>query len=1164
MSVRFVIGRAGSGKTLRCFQSIVEMLRDEPLGDPVLWLLPKQATFMAERQLACASGLEGFCRARVVSFESLGEMILNECGGIAVPEVTQLGRQMILGHVLRKHEKSLRFFNQVAHQPGLAVKLEGTLAEFDRCGKDPTALETLVQQVTKESGPETEADPFYAKLHDLQFIYKAYTDYVGQERLDPRRHMEQVLNCISTSRQLRAATVFADGFADFTDFERRVLARLGKACPHLEIMLLMDPASSVSRGGDEHVPHEMSLFHRVEQTYRRLLQAFHAEGVEVEQPVMLREVKRFRSPPLAEIERGMFEEEPQASEADGAVEFVEAPNRRVEVENAARWIRQLTRGGLRLRDIAVLVRSLDVYHDLINAAFREHDVRYFVDRRRTMAHHPLLQFVRAVLQIAQRNWSHDSVMLLLKCGLSGLAADEADRLENYVLEHRLRGSVWGRVEPWNWCRRMTKPAGDDPTAPEPDESREIEALRKRICEAMTPFLDAFVKPAQPTTVRQISTGVFQLLSRFQVRKTLAGWIDRARTSEQHEQAEEHQQAWAELVKLFEQMVDLLGDEPVTLSEFYEVLESGLETFDLALTPPTVDEVLVGQVDRTRTPDVKAVLVLGLNEGVFPHSPRDTSILSDAERQELEKRQFDMDPGTERRLLDENLLGYIAFTRGSERLYVSRSLADDSGRTLGPSPFWRRLRKMFPDAKPLVLPQDDRTDPSLIGTPRQLLTGLMRWARHGDDGATANVWPSLYQWLATYPVNDDSLDVLRHRAWKALGYENSAALSPIIAKDLFPQPLKATVSQIEAFAACPFKHFLRYGLGLEDREEDEVVAIDLENAFHKILEDLVRDMLRKKIDWSALSPEQSRQLVQRYAAEVATSLRGEMMLSNARNRYLLGRIERTLEQVIAHQQAAAQRGAFRTGFANVSFGREGPRDLPPLIVQISKGAEVHLQGRIDRVDVLADESAFAIFDYRLYGGELSLSKVYHGLTLQLLTYLLVVEAHGEKLAGKPLTPAAAFYLRLLRQLEKVDHPDDACEPDDPKFPLRTKPRGIFDGQYFPALDNDPDCTNSDVVNARLKKDGTFGYKNATDVADAEELKALLERVRGHVAQVGERIMSGVVDLEPYRMGTVTPCPRCSYKSVCRFDASLNHYHHIQNVRREEVLRRVVEEAADAIE
>jgi ATP-dependent helicase/nuclease subunit B len=1160
MSVRFVIGKAGSGKTLRCFNGIVEALRQDPLGAPIFWLLPKQATFMAERQLACASGLGGFCRAKVLSFETLGELILSECGGAAVPEVTPLGRQMILGHLLRKHEKSLKFFHQVAHQPGLAVKLEGTLTEFDRCGKDPTEVEALVQQLLKESGPDSEADPLHANLHDLLLIYKAYSDYVGQERLDPRRRMEQVLNCISASNQLRPATVYVDGFAEFSDFERRVLARLGKTCEHLEIMLLMDPASAVLRS-HEGLPHEMSLFYRIEQTYRRLVQVFQAEDVPVERAMLLRQVQRFRNSTLATVERDMSAASTEATDANGAFELVEAPNRRAEVENAARRIRELTRSGMRLRDIAVLVRSLDVYHDLINAVFREHDVRYFVDRRRTMAHHPLLQFVRAILLIAQRNWSHDAVMMLLKSGLSGLSADEADRIENYVLEHRLRGTVWGRPEPWNWCRRLTRASDALDPAAAADESRDIDALRQRICGPINPFLSAFAAPSEKKNVRQIATAIFELLSRFRVGETLASWIDRAHAAEQHEQAEEHQQAWAELVKLFEQMVDLLGQEPVTLAEFYDVLESGLETFDLALTPPTVDEVLVGQVDRTRTPEVRAVLVLGLNEGIFPHTPRDTSILSDSERQELERRHFDTDPGTERRLLDENLLGYIAFTRASELLYVSRSLADDSARALGPSPFWRRLRELFPAIEPVVLPQDDRADPSLIGTPRQLLTGLMRWARHGDDSAPSGVWPSLYHWLATYPTNDDPLDVLRHRAWKALGYENSAALSPTIAQDLFPRPLKASVSQIEAFASCPFRHFLRYGLGLEERDEEEVIAIDLENAFHKILEDLVQEMLRDKIDWPALSPQQAQQLVQTYATEVAASLRGEMMLSNARNRYLLGRIERTLEQVIAHQQAASQRGAFRTGFANVSFGDDAGKDLPPLVVPTPKGGEVHLQGRIDRVDLLADESAFAVFDYRLYGGELSLSKVYYGLTLQLLTHLLVVEAHGEKLTGKKLTPAAAFYLRLLRQLEKVDHPDDACEPEDPKFPLRGKQRGVFDGQFFRALDNDPDCTNSDVVAARLKKDGTFGYKSTTDVVEVEEFTALLARVREHVAQVGDRIMSGVIDLKPYRMGTVTPCPRCQYKSVCRFDASLNHYHHIPNVRREEVLKRVVEEAAD---
>ncbi|HVT89284.1 MAG TPA: hypothetical protein VHD56_10560, partial [Tepidisphaeraceae bacterium] len=109
MSVRFVIGRAGSGKSLHCFQSIVEMLRAEPLGKSIFWIVPKQETFITERELTCNSGLNGFCRVRVVSFELLGEQVLSELGGMAIPEVTELGRQMIVGHLLRRHEKELNY-----------------------------------------------------------------------------------------------------------------------------------------------------------------------------------------------------------------------------------------------------------------------------------------------------------------------------------------------------------------------------------------------------------------------------------------------------------------------------------------------------------------------------------------------------------------------------------------------------------------------------------------------------------------------------------------------------------------------------------------------------------------------------------------------------------------------------------------------------------------------------------------------------------------------------------------------------------------------------------------------------------------------------------------------------------------------------------------------
>ena len=724
MAVRMVIGRAGAGKTHCCFRAIVDALRAQPLGPPIYWILPQQATFTAERQLTCASGLGGFCRARVVSFEQFGEDLIAECGGGAVPEVTRLGRQMILGHLLRRHEKDLVFFHKVARHPGLANKLASTLDELESCGRDPAELDKLIAE---RGQIDFDADPLAAKLHDLRLIYRAYHDYLGQDRLDPRRRMNHILQCIDRSHRFADATIYVDGFYEFDDYQRRVLAQLAKRCREMEITLPLDPASPVIRGIDR--PAEtLSLFHRTEETYRRLVRFFRDVGVAIDRPVLLKQPQRFSNAALAELETAMFTTRPgQRDVLAWGIELAEAPDRRAEVEHAARRIRELLASGMRLRDIVVLVRRLDDYHDLINAAFAEHGIRYFVDRRRSMEHHPLLQFLRAVLMVVREGWPHDGVMMLIKSGLAGMSPADADALENYALEHRLRGSAWTQASAWSWCRKLTRTPGEE-VAAQQDRSVQMDALRRRIADAVTPFAVLLADSKTALPLRTIVVELFALFERFGVRPAMEQWIDEARQRDEHEQAGEHEQAWTELVKLFDQLVDLLGEEAVTLEDFQTILEAGLETFDLGLAPPTVDEVLVGQIDRTRTPEVKAALILGLNDGVFPYSPREGAILSDAERQELQRHQFEVGAGSERQLLDERFLGYIAFTRAGQRLCASRVLADGKGRAMEPSPFWHRLRELFPSLPLTVIPREQRTDPAMIGTPRQLLTALMTWAR----------------------------------------------------------------------------------------------------------------------------------------------------------------------------------------------------------------------------------------------------------------------------------------------------------------------------------------------------------------------------------------------------------------------------------------------------
>jgi ATP-dependent helicase/nuclease subunit B len=900
------------------------------------------------------------------------------------------------------------------------------------------------------------------------------------------------------------------------------------------------------------IPEEMSLFYRTEETYRKLWFTFEQEGIDIAAPVLLKDTKRFSNPYLSHAERFLFAK-PQAARQSKDIELITAPDRRAEVDAAARKIRQWMLDGFRLRDIAVLTRSLDNYAELIDASFREHAIPYFVDRRRAAAHHPVPQVVRAILLLALHNWPHDAVMTLLKSGLCGLSLTEADEVENYVLMHRIRGAEWASTNPWRYVRSKLTRGSDEELAPaEQFELERIDGLRRKVVNPLRPFLTKIPVDAK-LSIRQYIVELFAVLERFNIRKTLLEWI---KDTPDLEQRGEHEQVWAELIKLLDQMADVMGEELVQPADFLAILESGLEQFDLALTPPTVDQVLVGGVERTRTPALRATIVLGLNEGEFPHAPRDQTILSDGERRALAARKMEIDPDTQRRLLDENFLGYIAFTRGSERLLATRAASDDAGRAVMPSQFWKRVRATFPDAPHQEIRRDD-SSVETIGTPRQLVTRLMRWVR---DGAQEIAWTSLYQWLSQHQFTSDAIDVMRFRAWRALAYDNQSILSSELAKRLFPSPLGASVSRIETFATCPFKHFARYGLELNEREDAEVSALDLGNVYHGILEQLVRDMVRSHKTWGADPKNITDQAISKLAKEIGESLKGELMLSSARNQYLLAHVERTLGQVIDTQSAGAARGRFKPIRAELEFGSSAPESLPPLELKTPEGNRLRLRGKIDRVDLLEDQAAFAVIDYKLSGSQLSLDRVYHGISLQLLTYLLVLQANGQQLAGKKLTPAAAFYVKLLRQLDDVKHPSEATPPEDEAFHLSVKPRGLIHRKFLGALDDHlGPGVRSEVVQAALKRDGELGHRNISDAAEASEFAALLRHVEKRLGQLGDQIIAGRIDVSPFRMGQITPCPSCDYRAVCRFDTLTNRYNHLTVLGREGVLEKLAQEA-----
>jgi ATP-dependent helicase/nuclease subunit B len=1127
MGIRFVIGRAGSGKTRRCFDEIVKLVRDDPWGKSILWIVPKQATFEAERALTVELG--AFARVRVFSFETFGEAVLEECDGAAVPAVSVRGRQMILGWLLREMASLLQFFGGVARQPGLIGKLDATFVELERCGKTPADLQ-------EGDGAD---DALAKKIADLKKIYQAYLDFLGQDRLDPHRRLQEVLLRMEGCKLLVGSHIFIDGFLDYREYERRMIAGMAKACSEMEITVLADPAAKIFENPNW-LPDESELFFRTENAYRQLYFTLAAENIAVDSPVKLENSSRFVSKSLAKIESQFLRH--NTIDPGDAVLFYRCENRRGEAMAAAAQAAALVAGGMRYRDVLVLSRDINDYADLLEAAFAEHGIPYFLDRRRTVAHHPLLQLLRGIFTMLLHDWPHEAVMSVMKTGLVGLTDDEADELENYVLLHRIHGqNIWVSDEAWIYRRQHTLGDDDDSPRPEDEEaSASADRLRRIAISAIAQLVKQLAVAS--ITVQQCVRAIFDLFEKIKVRPELTKWMKSAEAAGDLEQKGEHEQVWNRLVELFDEMVQLLGEKTVSLSDFAEILDAGLDSFDLALTPPTVDQVLVGQVDRTRSGQHRATILLGMNEGQLPLVATEDSILSDGERAELKNRKLELEGDSQQKRMSENLLAYIAMTRSSERLILMRSVADEAGRKTTPSIYWRMLGN----------PDGANFGPSVtdISTRTQAVSRLIKWVRKGAKQTP--VAEGVYEWLRQSDANSE-LGKLRDRAWSALHYDNAAKLSEATAAALFKKPFVASVSQLETFAACPFKHFLRYGLSLEMREEDDPTAMDLGNLYHEALRKIVTATLREKLDWANLPDKLAHDLVWNCTEEVGKELRQELMISSARNRHILGWIGRTLEKITSGQRAAARRGQFRPALAEMVFGSGGK--VPALTLTTPKGNRLDLRGKIDRVDLHRTGQAFSVIDYKTSSKRLELDRVWHGLSLQLLIYMLVIQEHGEKIWGKKAEAAAGLYVELLRRLQSVDDPEKEMGPDDPRFDLRVKPRGVVREDFLQSFDAELIAGgSSDVLAVQINKDGSI-HQRSTDVLRGEDIEALLNHVREKVAELADQILEGYIEAQPYKLGTETPCALCDYRSICRFQPGLNRYLHVQRMDRNSVLEQL---------
>ena len=1147
MAVRFILGVAGSGKTEYCLKSIREKLSNKPGGYPLLYLVPEQATFQLEKELACTPELGGIMRVQVLSFRRLAWRVFREIGGETRKPIGELGKKMVLKKLLDDKKGDLQVFAQAAKQPGFLDMLSKTLSEMKAYLITPEQL-----RGTAGFFDTDEHRLLSAKLRDISVLYKEFETYLEDKYLDPDDYLTTLAEKVSQCNFIKDAEIWIDDFTGFTPQEYKVLGEIIKNAKQVNVSLCIDPQTLNRSLEDE------DCFYITKETYLKIVAI--CENLKrpiietLKLPVENVPYRFLTSPDLAYLEKHYYNPRiPSYDQETQHIEIASTVNPRAEVEGIAREILHLSRNkGYRWREIAVIFRDFEGYQELIETTFNHYGVPFFMDKKRPMIHHPLIELVISSMETVFENWSPEPLFRLLKTDFFALDRDAVDRLENYCLAHGIRGKAWLQQTPWSYRRKSTLGEDNELSYWEQCEIAYINETKEMVQDVLLDFYNSLKKAA---SVADKTAAIYKLLEKLEVDIKLQGWIVEVQEYGDLEEEREHSQIYQAVIQVFEELVEALGDESLSLEEYFRVLKAGLENIELGLIPPGLDQVVIASLGRSRISNIKATFLAGVTDGVLPKRPSEEGMLTDRERETLQKEvNMELAPGDERLLIDEDYLVYTGLTRASEYLYLSYPLADTEGRALMPSMIIDNFKKLFPGITEKLWnlePKSQSEIPAFICSGKGTLPIMASQFRCLKEGIKIEpVWFQTYNWF----INQEEYSQKLGGLLKGLFWENQEKpLFKHTRKKLFATSnlMKTSVSRLEKFKQCPFAHFLNYGLKLKRRLSNRLEAPDYGQFYHGALKDFFEKIDAKKLDLAQVTDTGLRSIVDEVIGNLAPQMQNELLLSSNRYKYLAKKLQDTVEITLKAMIDHAKKGQARPIGHELDFGYENSA-LPPL--EISVGDTVlQISGRIDRVDsVVGDDAKYLlVIDYKSGNVNLKLDEIYYGLSLQLLAYLLVCLENSGELELESALPGGICYFRVhnpIVRMDKTQDPDEVAREISKEYKLRGMI--LADETFVRLIDNELITGWSQMIPVGLKSDGFY---QKSRVFTKEEFQLLKEHFYEKIQETGQEILKGIVSIEPYKKGKLKPCNYCDFKSVCQFDVLFkeNNYKVLKSVTSEVV-------------
>ena len=1124
MTIRYIIGRAGTGTDRKAIEEIGRELCNDS-EQKIYLFVPEQYTLQAERNLIGQLKLPGIIRAEVLSFNRLAYRVLNETGGRTRVLINEQGRSMVIKKVINDIARDLSIYKKVSRQEGFVEELSTLFANFKQYDLDSSILQSKQNEIKDEI--------LRLKLHDISIIYAAFTDYMTNHYLDTEDQLNLFIEKLDDSALLKDNLIWLDKFSHFPPQNLRIIEKIMLQARDTTFCLTLDPQSGrdkdifrISRNGYEQI-HALAVRHGL-----------------CEERIELTGAQSHPVGPLKHLEQELYAYPHKAFTGDiNNIDLFAAANIYSEAEYVATRIVKLVQDqGCRWRDIAVLSNGLDTYGPIISRVFSEYRIPFFLDTKSTIDNHPLIKMILSSLAVINRGYRPEDIFMLLKSGFTDLTPDECEEMENYMLAYGIKGRL---------CQEdFSRGQGEI-------DAQLLSSLNQNRHKLITPLqrLERSIKGKK--SGRELSQALFQYLQTLGIEQKLQDWTDILRGDGLYEYALQNGQIWNIVMQTFDQLVEILGDNEINVKDFTSLLETGYKSFSVGIIPTTIDQIMIGNIQRSKSHSVKAVFVMGINDGVLPAGPSPQIIFTEEEKQILHTYQVEWNMDQQTQSSEEEFDIYLAFSQADEYLSLSFAIADQEGKALRPSLLIKRVKTLFPK----IITRSD-----LVRTPEieleQLITptGSFKYLAeklrlHLDGEEINDFWWDVYDWYYHHPEWENR----RINILDALFYQNQVTpVEQASAGKLYKTPFYSSVSRLEQFAACPFAHFVRFGLRPQERRSFAVGLPDIGILLHEGLAVFSTELGEQGIDWRNISRTECDDLVDKIMTEQLALHNNGIMMSSYRYRYLAQRLNRITHRAVWTLTEHIQRGDFEPYLYEARFGSNGV--FPPLRVDLNNEQSFYLEGRIDRIDILhgEDNTYFKIIDYKSGERHLSLSELYFGLNLQLFVYLLAVLKSNNPELGAALInnyrPAALFYFKIDDPLINVTDMDLTDIEDKIRKKLRMNGLVLKDVALVRAMDRDLQG-DSDILPLGIKNNGEF--KAASSVLEAEEFDILFDYLQELLKEIGTQMVNGQIRIEPVKTDKGKACDNCIYHAICQFDKlfAANRFKNITTTRDADVLDRI---------